>query len=667
MKKRFLLKGFFAVSAASVCMSIDGLKNATNMATAAVDLDQTTATIQQDPAITILTHALGGNPSFWSNDFNIDSNGDYHDITGFCYDPNSLIEKIHNYFGSDFALYLVEHKDKDTEMEIKHCIFDYGTNDYTYETVEKIENFPRHTVVVPNLTTDYSLEELDGCFTNIINKLQNDYYEDKGCHTRINFIGHSMGGLINMQYVIQHPEFAASLISLGTPYNGTTYNNDFVKNVCGIDAFNQQCICGDCDHSWFFCDLERRREAWNEMYANNHQIKFLTCSGETSVDLIEKLVNNQEVAKYHSGISWAQTVASFVYPASVVLSGDFSVDFDSQGAPGFDGAIRFNKKFDANNSRIDKRCLNDMGVPHALEPYDEDMHKVILRTLGYQDPTKRSNSAHGINIELIGLSQQEMNAFYPDEHIVKITNNTGKARSLAYNKKLCFEGDAEEWSGLGDVELTDVLQNGESTLVSIQDNYAGDTITVSYAENNYRYIVYCSDLKLNDSYLHFKRGNEKIPNMTYTSSSGIGINIVSKYFTTPFATWYFEITNNTNKTRTFYYNDALCFKDDGLSWNNLSDIEEVVLKPKENTITLMDNYGRDAMAEVEIRILPEILKDKKLSESIIRTEYNLTVLMLKRNDRALRVTKDTIIEENDIVVIFGNYNSIKKIFLELNN
>ena len=94
--------------------------------------------------------------------------------------------------------------------------------------------------------------------------------------------------------------------------------------------------------------------------------------------------------------------------------------------------------------------------------------------------------------------------------------------------------------------------------------------------------------------------------------------------------------------------------------------EEVVIKPKENIITLIDNYGSDAMAEVEIAILPEILKDKKLFESQIKTEYNLNVLTLKRNDESIKVTKDTIIEENDVIVIFGNYSSIKKVFLEVN-
>ena len=96
-------------------------------------------------------------------------------------------------------------------------------------------------------------------------------------------------------------------------------------------------------------------------------------------------------------------------------------------------------------------------------------------------------------------------------------------------------------------------------------------------------------------------------------------------------------------------------------------IEEEIIQTKENIITLIDNYGRDAMAEIEIHNLPEILKDKKLSESEIKTVYNLNVIMLRRNDSSVKVTKDTIIKDNDEIVIYGNYSNIKKIFLNQNN
>ena len=95
--------------------------------------------------------------------------------------------------------------------------------------------------------------------------------------------------------------------------------------------------------------------------------------------------------------------------------------------------------------------------------------------------------------------------------------------------------------------------------------------------------------------------------------------------------------------------------------------KEVINTPKENIVTLIDNYGADAMAEVEIYNLPEILDGKKLFESKIKTEYHLNVIMIKRDEEPVPVTKDTEIQYLDKIVVFGNYNSIKKIFLENNS
>ena len=127
-----------------------------------------------------------------------------------------------------------------------------------------------------------------------------------------------------------------------------------------------------------------------------------------------------------------------------------------------------------------------------------------------------------------------------------------------------------------------------------------------------------------------------------------------------------EITKDTviqNKDRIVVFGNMQVIKD-LFTYKTNENFDNEVIKQKENVVTLIDNYGSDAMAEVEIRNLPEVLKDKKLYESTIRTEYNLNVIMLKRNDQAIKVTKDTIIEENDEIVVFGNYNSIKKIFLD---
>lgn len=126
-----------------------------------------------------------------------------------------------------------------------------------------------------------------------------------------------------------------------------------------------------------------------------------------------------------------------------------------------------------------------------------------------------------------------------------------------------------------------------------------------------------------------------------------------------------EITKNTviqNKDEIVVFGDKQTIKD-LFTYKVNETYEEEVIKVRENIITLIDNYGSDAMAEVEINILPEILKNKALFESDLKTKYNLNVLTIRRDEEPVLVNKDTIIKENDVIVIFGNYNNIKKIFI----
>ena len=127
-----------------------------------------------------------------------------------------------------------------------------------------------------------------------------------------------------------------------------------------------------------------------------------------------------------------------------------------------------------------------------------------------------------------------------------------------------------------------------------------------------------------------------------------------------------EITKNTviqNKDEIVVFGNKQTIKD--LFTYKIDELydEEEIVKSKENVINLIDNYGDDAMAEVEIHNLPEILKDKRLFESEIKTKYNLNILTLRRDEMPITVTKDSIVKENDTVVVYGNYDNIKRVFL----
>lgn len=84
----------------------------------------------------------------------------------------------------------------------------------------------------------------------------------------------------------------------------------------------------------------------------------------------------------------------------------------------------------------------------------------------------------------------------------------------------------------------------------------------------------------------------------------------------------------------------------------------------DNVVTPLDVYGKDAIVEVFIHHLPEFMVDKTLNDCKLKDLYGMNVLMIKRSNDVISVTKDTIIEKNDIIIVFGPYKKIKEIFIK---
>ena len=82
----------------------------------------------------------------------------------------------------------------------------------------------------------------------------------------------------------------------------------------------------------------------------------------------------------------------------------------------------------------------------------------------------------------------------------------------------------------------------------------------------------------------------------------------------------------------------------------------------ENTITILDSYGKDAICEISINNLPDILEDSPLYEAHLRDTYKINILMLKRRNKIMEITKDTILQYRDVIVVFGLYQGIKDLF-----
>ena len=82
-----------------------------------------------------------------------------------------------------------------------------------------------------------------------------------------------------------------------------------------------------------------------------------------------------------------------------------------------------------------------------------------------------------------------------------------------------------------------------------------------------------------------------------------------------------------------------------------------------NIITVLDMYGKHAIAEVILNRIPEYAKDKSLFEMGLSQSYSLNLLSIKRGKRIIDVTKDTMFAKGDTLILYGLINDIKDAFI----
>lgn len=83
-----------------------------------------------------------------------------------------------------------------------------------------------------------------------------------------------------------------------------------------------------------------------------------------------------------------------------------------------------------------------------------------------------------------------------------------------------------------------------------------------------------------------------------------------------------------------------------------------------NIITVLDLYGKNAIAEVVLNNIPEFAQEKTLYEMALTKKYFINVLSIKRGKRILEVTKDTMFNKRDVLVIYGSTRDIKAAFID---
>lgn len=115
---------------------------------------------------------------------------------------------------------------------------------------------------------------------------------NNGILPRINLIGHSRGGITNMQYALDHPDMVASLYSFGTPYLGTTVAELDINNadgsvgelLLGDGALGEK----DLANPEIYMKLVNR---WNNNYDNLYsRIRCMALGGKTSISYLSEFI-----------------------------------------------------------------------------------------------------------------------------------------------------------------------------------------------------------------------------------------------------------------------------------------------------------------------------------------------------------------------------------------
>lgn len=96
--------------------------------------------------------------------------------------------------------------------------------------------------------------------------------------------------------------------------------------------------------------------------------------------------------------------------------------------------------------------------------------------------------------------------------------------------------------------------------------------------------------------------------------------------------------------------------------NSVSKSKMVENLDRTNEITLLKNCGPNAMVEVFVDEVPSQLENISIIESKIKEKFDITIVIIKRNNEYIMVNKDTVIQKGDTITLHGPYQNIKALF-----
>ena len=223
------------------------------------------------PYVTVFTHGYKADSSDWCNNAEVLDKGEGNRFD-FLYTTSSMVYKVAtNVFIGDAVVIraTVQNESNDKpyfELFLEKVELGQPKKNFDEVKIKDLRDVVgnKHLIVIfnghnaggSNANIYYQFNYMLSC---ILYKLKDNY---GGKIPKVNLIGHSRGGLTNLQYALDHPDIVENLISIGTPYFGST-SATIVKNLGIMEGDGLKDITDEAVY-------ESYQRTWNNGYESKY-------------------------------------------------------------------------------------------------------------------------------------------------------------------------------------------------------------------------------------------------------------------------------------------------------------------------------------------------------------------------------------------------------------
>lgn len=223
------------------------------------------------PYVTVFTHGYNSRAKDWCNNAEGLKEGAKKDDFKFLCTTSSMVYKVVNmYSGNSIIIKAKIDTEKNVKpyfsLDIREVELGKAEESYSKIVLEKICDIVanRHLIIIfdgynTNGSNANIYYQFNYMLSSILYKLKDNY---GGKIPKVNLIGHSRGGLTNLQYALDHPDIVENLISIGTPYFGSS-SATIVKNLGIMEGDGLKDITDEAVY-------ESYQRTWNNGYESKY-------------------------------------------------------------------------------------------------------------------------------------------------------------------------------------------------------------------------------------------------------------------------------------------------------------------------------------------------------------------------------------------------------------